>query len=313
MVIGDEAGTALTTGDNNIAIGFEALKTEDGHGNNVAIGWKSMLGSTSNESVAIGRETLENATGDDNVAVGYQAGLDMTSGYKNTLIGRDAGGDITTGAHNICIGTHSGNYSGQTTIQSGGQNILIGNYARPSATNQAYETIIGYNVGGQGSQTFTFGQGSTDTSIAFGGTSWSAPSDERLKEDIKDETVGLDFINELRPVTFQWKKANNIPENMEDYDKDSNDRIMNGKYNHGFIAQEVKTVIDKYDIKDGCNLWQESSGDKRQRLAEGELIPFLVKAIQELSTEVTALKTENATQATQIADLISRVTALEKG
>ena len=77
---------------------------------------------------------------------------------------------------------------------------------------------------------------------------------------------------------------------MDGYDKDSDDRLMNGKYNHGFIAQEVKAVIDKYDIKDGCNLWQESPKDKRQRLAEGELIPFLVKAIQELSAEVEKLK-----------------------
>ena len=67
---------------------------------------------------------------------------------------------------------------------------------------------------------------------------------------------------------------------------------MNGKYNHGFIAQEVKAVIDKYDIKNGCNLWAESEGDKKQRIAEGELIPFLVKAIQELSAEVKALKGE---------------------
>ena len=41
-------------------------------------------------------------------------------------------------------------------------------------------------------------------------------------------------------------------------------------------------------------------------------LQILMIYIQELSTEVTALKTENATQATQIADLISRVTALEK-
>jgi uncharacterized coiled-coil protein SlyX len=38
---------------------------------------------------------------------------------------------------------------------------------------------------------------------------------------------------------------------------------------------------------------------------------YLVNAVKELSTKVTALETENATQATQIADLISRVTALE--
>jgi len=77
---------------------------------------------------------------------------------------------------------------------------------------------------------------------------------------------------------------------MKAYVKDSDKRVMNGKYNHGFIAQEVKTVIDKYDIKDGCGLWMESGEDKRQRLAESELIPFLVKAIQELSAEVEKLK-----------------------
>jgi hypothetical protein len=30
-------------------------------------------------------------------------------------------------------------------------------------------------------------------------------SDERLKQDIADETLGLDFIRTLRPVTFRWK------------------------------------------------------------------------------------------------------------
>ena len=38
IVIGRNAGTAITTGDSNVAIGWEALKTEDAHGNNVAIG-----------------------------------------------------------------------------------------------------------------------------------------------------------------------------------------------------------------------------------------------------------------------------------
>ena len=42
-----------------------------------------------------------------------------------------------------------------------------------------------------------------------------------------------------------------------------------------------------------------------------KFVPILVKAIQDLSVKNDALETENATQATQIADLISRVTALE--
>ena len=65
------------------------------------------------------------------------------------------------------------------------------------------------------------------------------------------------------------------------------------KVQHGFIAQEVKTVIDNHpEIKDGFDMWSADANDGRQRLAEGELIPILVKAIQELSAEVKTLKGE---------------------
>ena len=40
---------------------------------------------------------------------------------------------------------------------------------------------------------------------------------------------------------------------------------MNGKYNHGFIAQEVKEVIDNYNLKEGFEMWQEDEADGRQR------------------------------------------------
>ena len=73
---------------------------------------------------------------------------------------------------------------------------------------------------------------------------------------------------------------------------DSEERVMNSTYNHGFIAQEVKATMDKYDFKEGSQLWSEDGEDNRQRLGEGELIPFLVKAIQELSAEVKKLKGE---------------------
>jgi hypothetical protein len=63
------------------------------------------------------------------------------------------------------------------------------------------------------------------------------------------------------------------------------------KVQHGFIAQEVKTVIDNHsEIKDGFNMWSEDNIEGRQRLAEGELIPMLVKGIQELSTKNDALE-----------------------
>ena len=308
-LIGSQSGNATNTGVRNVAIGHEAMYSQTDGSNNVSIGWQAGYTNNGNNNVAIGWQALYSGNGSDScVAIGREA-LEVATGDSNTAIGYQAGGGLTTGVNNIEIGYQSGTYS--TPLQTGGQNILIGNYSKTSSSSIDYEIVIGYNTSGQGTQTFTFGQGSVDTSIGFGGTGWNAPSDERLKEDIKDETVGLAFINELRPVTFQWKKEKDIPEDMEGYDKDSDERVMNGKYNHGFIAQEVKAVIDKYDIKDGLGLWLEAGKDKRQRLAESELIPFLTKAIQELSAQVTALETENKTQSTQIADLISRVTALE--
>ena len=37
VVVGDEAGTALTTGDGNVAVGYQALKTEDANGESTAL------------------------------------------------------------------------------------------------------------------------------------------------------------------------------------------------------------------------------------------------------------------------------------
>ena len=38
------------------------------------------------------------------------------------------------------------------------------------------------------------------------------------------------------------KKEKDIPSDMKAYKEDSEARTMNGKYNHGFIAQEVLDI-----------------------------------------------------------------------
>jgi hypothetical protein len=112
-----------------------------------------------------------------------------------------------------------------------------------------------------------------------------------MKEEITSSTAGLSFVNDLRPVTFKWKKEKDIPETLKGYVKDSDKRYMTDTTQHGFIAQEVKTAIDAHsEIKDGFDMWKEDVGDGRQRVGEVALIPILVKAIQELSTKVTALE-----------------------
>ena len=69
---------------------------------------------------------------------------------------------------------------------------------------------------------------------------------------------------------------------------------MNGNSNAtqlGFIAQEVKTVIDNHsETPDGFTLWGETANDTtEQYIATGALIPVLVKALQEADDKIDAL------------------------
>ena len=57
---------------------------------------------------------------------------------------------------------------------------------------------------------------------------------------------------------------------------------------YGFIAQEVKVALDKYNITD-FNGWHEDKNGEQGISYEMFVMP-LVKAVQELSAENTALK-----------------------
>ena len=224
-----------------------------------------------------------------NTFLGAMAGAEVTTGGYNTAIGVDCADLITTGIGNIVIGYAGASYG--VDLTTGSHNYLIGNYTHTSASDVSKEIVMGYNVVGNGTGTFTFGDATSDTSCAFGGTTWSNPSDERIKEEIEDEVVGLSFINDLRPRTFRYRQEKDIPEELDAHVSGSEKRYKTDKYEHGFIAQEVKEAIDKHSsLKDGFDMWKEDPTDGRQRIGETAVIPMLIKAIQELSAEVEKLK-----------------------
>jgi hypothetical protein len=341
VVIGQGAGEALTTPDYNLLIGNNAGNSFDTEGNNLAIGYASLSGSVAGGeyNVAVGNHTLDALTsGDYNTALGYDAGTDLTTGHRNTFIGHEAGKDCIGGGQNVAIGDAAGSGALSTAagrnvmigrnagqnltsgdsnvfigfetgvnnvaVDTGTDNILIGNQARANQTNAANQISLGKQVTCQGDNNFTFGNGATDSNIVFGATSITAPSDERYKEEIATSTAGLSFINDLRPVTFKWKKEKDLPSDHEAYVEGSDTRVMlsTGETNHGFIAQEVKAAIDAHsEIKDGFKMWSVQQRydidgniieDGRQRVAPSELIPVLTKAVQELSAQVTTLQQE---------------------
>jgi hypothetical protein len=228
-------------------------------------------------------------TGDSNTCIGSFAGDALTTASLGTALGESAGSGITTGGGNTCIGAQSAN--NDTVLTTGTNNTCLGVYAHTSAVDSVKAISIGYNVSGEGGYT-TLGEGTSDIRAVHGTASWAAVSDERVKKDIEDSTVGLAFINELRPVTFNYRNKGDIPEEFTGYEKDSTESYKYSTTNHGFIAQEVKEVIDNHiDIADGFKLW-DVRDTGQQEVAEVSLIPMLTKAVQELSAKVEELETK---------------------
>jgi len=289
--VGYSALIANTTGTPNVAVGSLALDANTTGGSNVAVGYESLTANTTgNFNTALGRGALAaNTTAHRSTAVGYNVLTNSNNtsdgNAYNTGLGFGAGAAVTTGVQNTLIGGLAGD-----AITTGTQNILIGYVATASAVGASNQTVIGAGVTSVGNGNFTFGSGTSDSNIANGATTITAPSDERYKEDITDATAGLSFINALRPVTYRWKKEKDIPTTQKAYVEGSDKRVINDYTNHGFIAQEVKAAIDADDsIKDGFDMWTEDGADGRQRLGPSALIPMLVKAIQEQTAVIAAL------------------------
>ena len=275
-IIGALAGDALTTGKENTVVGRSALTAEIAGSRNVAIG-----------NGALGNQSNGTSTNPYNVAVGYTAGAGVTTGQQNTLIGATAGDEITTGNYNVCLGWSAGTH--ETNLQTGQGNVLIGAFSDTTAIDTDFANSLGYDISSEAGFT-TLGKGSADIRAAHGTASWAAVSDERYKKDITDSTLGLSFINALKPRTFNYKTLGELPETFRAYEEGSSEVYKSDQTQHGFVAQEVKTAIDAASgVANGFKLWAERS-DGSQEIAEAALIPMLVKAIQELSAEIETLK-----------------------
>jgi hypothetical protein len=122
-----------------------------------------------------------------------------------------------------------------------------------------------------------------------------------LKKDIEKSCLGLQFINDLKPVKYkmiQGSLTTDRPESkkIDEVMPEENITEKEGVRNHyGFIAQEVKEALDKnneFDFAGWC-LADKNDPESMQSLRYESFIAPLCKAIQELSAEVQTLKTQN--------------------
>ena len=106
----------------------------------------------------------------------------------------------------------------------------------------------------------------------------SLPSDRNFKKNITDLTLGLDFINTLKPSKFNLK-----------LEEDADPLLF------GLIAQDVEESLTAAGVtKNSTVLCQhkptESETESDYNLDYIKLIPILINSIKELSTKVAALE-----------------------
>jgi hypothetical protein len=282
--------------------GIDALRVATG-GDNTAVGHRALYQVTGNDNTAMGEYAAISVTsGQDNVVIGSSAAGSLNVGSDNTLIGHQVSGSIGEGMGNTAVGANSlGTLTGDEMLTRGQNNTCIGRFSGNLVDEGNNNTMIGYQSGSSVSDVnneITLGNSSI-SSLRCQVTSITALSDQRDKKDIVDLSYGLDFVSSLKPREFIWDhRAEKVMDTMipAEYDEDGKTikkavvkykeefSLRKGTKDIGFIAQELQTVDNEW-----INLVNSNNPEKLEA-TYGHLIPVLVKAIQELKTQLDNIK-----------------------
>jgi hypothetical protein len=189
-----------------------------------------------------------------NASINNQANAALLFGTNNTERARiDSSGNLLVGTTSTAGSSIGFKVSTTTTIpvvNVAGASSTNGNtcYEMYSTTASAYRFYVGF--GG---------------TIYATSTTISSLSDQRHKENIRDLNVGLSEVMALKPRLFDWKEGKGAD-------------VKNAR---GFIAQEFEEVFP-----DLIDTWKEAppEGEDPYKSVRADLIPVLVKAIQEMKS-----------------------------
>jgi len=228
-----------------------------------------------NSNTAMGAGSLQYTTGGySNTACGYQSLDHNTTGYYNTAMGQESLDAITTGNQNTALG-----YKASPGLAGAGT----------SFTNW---TGIGAYSGGFASSGNSVELGNSSVSHLYAEVSLTVVSDGRIKDNIKANVPGLDFINLLRPVTYNLNIHRQNALMGKDAEKD-----WEGKYDiekktmSGFIAQEVGQAA-KAAGYDFSGVDQPSGPNGLYGIRYSDFVPSLVKAVQEQQQLINNLQNQ---------------------
>lgn len=217
---------------------------------------------------------------------------------QNISNGGSASTDIVATANNgtetanyVNLGINSGNYNNGTSsllngannayLYNKGEDFVIGNASTSKSIifftggDGPSNEKIRVNSSGVAFKSDLFPSSDNNYLLGKSGARWSAvwsangtiqTSDIRTKKNIRPLQYGLAEVLKLHPVTYQWKNE------------------VNGNNKVGLVAQEVQGLIPEVVAGDAA---RETLG-----MNYAELVPVLIKAIQEQQLQIEALKKE---------------------
>jgi len=205
-----------------------------------------------------------NSGGTSNTAMGYYSLYLNMAGIENTALGW-ATLYYNTGNQNTAVG-----YDAGYTITTGSNLICLGYDAQPTSSSVSNQITLGNNQ---------------IVSLRCNVTTITSLSDARDKKNIKGLSLGIDFLMKIKPRQFCWDKREWYEGNISDKSK------MMEEPTAGFIAQELNEAQTEAEaewlnlvLKDNPEKWEATPGN---------LLPIIVKAIQDLNIKCEELKAEN--------------------
>ena len=138
------------------------------------------------------------------------------------------------------------------------------------------------------SHTFTiYNTNAKGVFLPWDATGWSANSDMRIKRDITPIEPVMDKVLQLNPVYFNYI-----------------DDASDSEVREGFIAQEVETLFPSV-VSNGT--YSKEINDYLKGLCPTNLIPYLVKAIQEQHTLITNLTSKVDELSSKVDELTTKI------
>ena len=199
-------------------------------------------------------------------------------GVRGEALAQTIPGQVSSARAYGIYGTAGGASKGKNYGVYGLLQVDKGNGAAIYGTNDSVDHMISGRYAG-------FFRGQTKVNGDFYATTVNTTSDMRLKTNIKDVEYGtITKLQDIRPVQFLWKQQD-ITKNENNSDELSSASLSSDidmeRLHYGFIAQELQKLYPELVNEDE---------DGYLSINYVELIPLLVQAVQELSTEVESLK-----------------------